>query len=66
MRQFVNTMLREEFVNVFLKQRIAIQQTLNSFFDLFFNLFASLESFFSDKFEQKNEFNVDNFVENAF
>jgi len=66
MRQFINTMLREEFVNVFLKQRIAIQQTLNSFFDLFFNSFASLESFFSDKFEQKNEFNVDNFVENAF
>jgi len=58
-------MLRKEFVNVFLKQRIAIQQTLNSFFDLFFNLFASLESFFSDKFEQKNKFNVDNFIENA-
>ncbi len=65
MRQFINTMLREEFVSVFSKQRVAIQQTLDSFFDLFFNSFASLKSFFSDKFEQKSEFDVDDFVENA-
>jgi len=66
MRRFINTMLREEFASVSSKQRVAIQQTLDSFFDSFFNSFASLESFFSDKFEQESESSVDDFVENAF
>jgi len=66
MRRFINTMLREEFVSVLSKQRVAIQQTLDSFFDSSFNSFASLESFFNDKFEQESEFDVDDFVKNAF
>ncbi len=66
MRRFINTMLSEEFVNVSSKQRIAIQQTLDSLFDSFFNSFASLKSFSSDKFEQKSEFSVNDFVKNAF
>ena len=65
MRQFINTMLSEKFVSVFSKQRVAIQQTLDSFFDSFFNSFASSKSFFSDKFKQENEFNVDDFIKNA-
>ncbi len=66
MRQFINTMLRKKFASVFSKQRVAIQQTLDLLFDSFFNSFASLESFFNDKFEQESEFGVDNFVKNAF
>jgi pyocin large subunit-like protein len=65
MRRSINTMLSEEFVSVPSKQRIAIQQALDSLSNSFFNSSASSESSFSDEFEQKSESGVDDFVKNA-